>query len=443
MPMLRYCFESHPNRHEHRLTDTPTAKRFFGWQVAWAALVLGVFGFGVGFYGTGLYLRTIVNTKGWSVSLVSAAVTIHFLVAAGIMPTLSILYRRFGVSQTTKLGAVMLALGVLGWAIADAPWGLFVASLVSGAGWAATCGVPLNAIVAPWFDRHRPAALSLAYNGGSIGGLIFPPIWVVAISCLGFPWAALFVGAAMTITIWMLANRFFAKSPASMGLTPDGDASITSTASIAAPAAMHLPGSLLWRNRRFITLAAAMALGFFVQFGMIAHLFSLLVPALGTRAAGVALGAIGLAAIVGRQAFAKLLVPGRDRRVAAALNLGIQILGSIAFIVASGESVLLLLTGVVLLGFGIGNGASLPPLIAQVEFTKDDVSRAVPAIIAVAQATSAFAPMVFGLIRDVMVGCATSACGNAPLVFATAAFIQVLACACFLAGRKRALPQGR
>jgi hypothetical protein len=179
-------------------------------------------------------------------------------------------------------------------------------------------------------------------------------------------------------------------------------------------------GSLLSRNRRFITLAAGMALGFFAQFGMIAHLFSLLVPALGTQSAGVALGSIGLAAILGRQLFTKLLVTGRDRRVAAAFNLGVQILGSIVFFAASGESVFLLLTGVVLFGIGLGNGASLPPLVAQVEFTKDDVSRAVPAIIGIAQATSAFGPMVFGLIRDLMVGCAASTCANAPLVFTTA-----------------------
>jgi MFS transporter len=339
------------------------------------------------------------------------------------------------VAQVTKLGAPTLALGVLGWATVDAPWKLFVASLVSGAGWAATCGVALNAIVTPWFDRKRPAALSLAYNGGSIGGLIFPTIWAVAINFLGFPRAALIVGALMTMTIWMLAGRFFAMSPARMGLTPDGDASTRASQPIIASVTIPLPGGLLWRNRRFITLAVRMALGFFAQFGMIAHLFSLLVPALGTQAAGVALGAIGLAAILGRQVFAKLLVPGRDRRVAAAFNLGVQILGSIVF-AASGESVFLLLTGVVLFGLGLGNGASLPPLIAQVEFTKDDVTRAVPAIIGIAQATSAFGPMVFGLIRDLMVGCAGSTCGNAPLVFATAALIQFLACVCFLIGRR-------
>ena len=389
--------------------------------MAWAALVLGVFGFGVGFHGTGLYLRTIVDTKGWSVTLVSAAVTIHFLAAAALMPILPVVYRRFGVSRTTKLDAVVLSLGVLGWAIADAPWALFVAAVVSGASWAATGGVALNAIVSPWFDRNRPAALSLAYNGGSIGGVIFPTIWAVGIGTLGFLWAALIVGAAMTIIVWMLGDRFFVKSPESMGLTPDGNASTAAAAPIGAPARVSLPGGLLWRNRCFITLATGMALGFFVQFGMIAHLFSLLVPALGTRAAGMALGAIGLAAILGRQAFAKLLAPGRDRRVAAAFNLGVQVLGSTAFFVAGGENPFWLLIGLVLFGLGIGNGASLPPLIAQVEFTKEDASRAVPAIIAIAQAISAFSPIAFGLIRDLAVDCVASACGNAPLVFATAA----------------------
>jgi hypothetical protein len=67
--------------------------------------VLGVFGFGLGFHGAGIYLRTIVDT------LVSAAVTIHFLAAAAIMPALAILYRRFGVAQITKLGALTLAWG--------------------------------------------------------------------------------------------------------------------------------------------------------------------------------------------------------------------------------------------------------------------------------------------------------------------------------------------
>ena len=42
----------------------------------------------------------------------------------------------------------------------------------------------------------------------------------------------------------------------------------------------------------------------------------------------------------------------------------------------------------------------MPPLIAQVEFVKDDVPRVVALIVAIGQATYAFAPAAFGLIRE-------------------------------------------
>ena len=80
-------------------------------------------------------------------------------------------------------------------------------------------------------------------------------------------------------------------------------------------------------------------------------------------------------------------------------------------------------------GMGIGNATSLPPLIVQVEFVKEDVPRAVSLIIAVAQGTYAFAPAAFGLIRDLAPAAAP---GAAPWVFAAAAFIQAMATAAFL-----------
>ena len=57
------------------------------------------------------------------------------------------------------------AAGVIGWAAAQAPWQLFAATLLSGAGWGAMGAAAVNAIVSPWFVRTRPAALAMAYNG--------------------------------------------------------------------------------------------------------------------------------------------------------------------------------------------------------------------------------------------------------------------------------------
>jgi MFS family permease len=198
-----------------------------------------------------------------------------------------------------------------------------------------------------------------------------------------------------------------------------------------------LLGKALWRDRSFITLAGGMALGLFAQIGLLAHLFSLLVPALGEQVAGLAASAATASAIVGRTLFGWLMPIGADRRLFASASYVVQIVGSLAFLFAAGQNMPLLLLGVVLFGFGIGNGTYLPPLIAQAEFVKEDVARVVPMIVAVSQGVYAFAPAVFGLIREFapQAGAATPAA--APYLFLTAAAIQVASIGCFLLGRRR------
>ena len=290
----------------------------------------------------------------------------------------------------------------------------------------------LNVIVSPWFERGRPAALGMAYNGGSLGGIIFSPLWVAAISAVGFPVAASVVAALLLITLWTLAERVFSRTPESMGLRPDGDEPGATPVSVTSPAARPLPGSLLWRDRRFVTLSAGMTLGLFAQIGLITHLFSLLVPALGAQQAGLAMGLVTAMAIAGRTLLGWMMPPGADRRLVACGGYLLQIGGSMAFILADGTNVPLLLAGVVLFGAGFGNATSLPPLIAQVEFVREDVVRVAALIVAIAQGGFAIAPAVFGLIREL----STQAPGAAPFVFAAAAFVQCLSVGAFLAGRR-------
>src|SRR5262249_50245365 len=162
----------------------PGPTRFFGWRVVAAAFVLAVFGWGLGFYGPPIYLHAVVQRTGWPVALVSTAVTCHFLAGALVVANLTAMYRRFGLPVATTLGATALAAGAVGWAVAAAPWQLFAAAALSGVGWAHMSGAAINAIVAPWFGKTRPAALSMAYNGASIGGVIFSPLWVVLIGAV-------------------------------------------------------------------------------------------------------------------------------------------------------------------------------------------------------------------------------------------------------------------
>ena len=135
-----------------------------------------------------VFLHAVAQRSGWSLALVSGAVTLHFLTGAAVVANLPCIYRRVGVPATTATGAVLLALGVCGWSLAQAPWQLYGAALVSGSGWVALGPAAVNALIAPWFARRRPAALSMAYNGASLGGVLFSPLWVFLIAQAGFPW---------------------------------------------------------------------------------------------------------------------------------------------------------------------------------------------------------------------------------------------------------------
>jgi hypothetical protein len=415
------------------------ATTFHGWRVTWAAFVLAVFGWGLGFYGPPVFLEVLHEQRGWSIALISTAATMHFLVGAVSGAKMPTLHRRFGGGPVTRTCAVAMASGLLLWSAASEPWQMFAAALLSGMGWGGMSAAALNTIVSPWFVRKRPAALGLAYNGGSIGGVIFSPLWVAAIAGLGFINAAIAIAATMIVVLWFLAGRYFDRTPEQMGLQPDGNASGDLANSVTSRHAEPLPGGLLWRDGRFLTLSAAMAFGLFAQIGLIAHLYSLLAPAFGAQQAGFAMALITAMAIAGRTLLGWTMPIGADRRLVACAGYAVQLVGSMMFYCAAGQSIPLLLAGVVLFGLGFGNATSLPPLIAQVEFVKVDVTRAVALVVGMAQAAYAFAPATFGLIRAYAPDLIETTPAAASNVYMAAAVLQGLAIVAFLAGRRRRL----
>lgn len=418
------------------MTNEAIPTRFFGWWVVAAAFVVAIFGWGAGFYGPPIYLHAIVEKTGWPLTLVSSAVTVHFLIGAFVVANLSLLYRHFGLPVVTSLGAASLGIGVLGWSVCSVPWQIFVAAIVSGVGWGALGGAAINAMIAPWFVRHRPAALSTAYNGASVGGILFSPLWVGLIGTLGFAHAAAAVGIVLATTIAMLCMIVFSRTPDMMGQSPDGGGgSLAPAPSIANPTSNPNRGLLL-QDRRFLTLAGGMALGLFAQIGLLAHLFSLLAPTFGAARAGVAMGGATAFAILGRTAIGWLMPSTADRRLVACASYGVQVMGSLVLVAGAGES-MALLVGVMLFGFGIGNATSLPPLIAQAEFAKEEVQRIVSLIVAISQASYAFAPAAFGAIRSFGWNGIGAGRENATLFYLFAASIQLAAIACFMLGRRR------
>ncbi len=411
-------------------------RSFFGHAVVRAAFVLAIVGWGVGFYGPPIFLHAVLERTGWSLPLVSGAVTVHFLFGALVVAALPRIHAAFGVVRTTVVGVAAMAFGVLGWAVAADPVQLYLAALLSGGGWVTMGAAAINAILSPWFVRTRPAALAKAYNGASIGGVIFSPLLVALIAHLGFVAAAGVVGAVAVTVVGALAVSVLGQTPQRLGQVADGDAPGAATAAIVGLSVAPLPGRRLWTDRRFLTLAAAMALSLFAQIGLIAHLYVLLVPVLGAQVAGFGMALATACAIGGRTLVVRVMPVDADRRVVVCASYAVQVCGSLVLLFSGGAPVLILL-GILLFGAGIGNATSLPPLVAQTDFAREDVGRVVALIVAIAQAAYAFAPAVFGVLLALGGGHAPQIGAGTDVYFLAAALIQVTAIACMLAGRRK------
>ena len=94
---------------------------FFGWQVVAAAGVVAVFSWGINFYGPSVTCTRCMRGKAGPVSLISAAITLHFLASGLLVTRLPALHRRFGLVAVTRAGLLACAAGALAWGHARRP----------------------------------------------------------------------------------------------------------------------------------------------------------------------------------------------------------------------------------------------------------------------------------------------------------------------------------
>ncbi|MBO1540163.1 MFS transporter [Pseudomonas sp. OA65] len=406
-----------------------TRTRFFGKTVLAGTFILAMIGWGIGFYGPPIYMQAVMERTGWPIAQVSTAVTVHFLSGTLVIANLPRLYARFGIPTITLLGSIVLGIGVNFWAQANQFWMLYVGAVCSGIGWVTLGAAAVNTLIAPWYVKERPKALGKAYNGASLGGVIFSPLWVWLIERFGFAAAALAISVVAVLLIGAFAFLVFNKSPQGLGQHPDhADQPEPVPASASASAAPWTALQTL-RSASFRSLAAGMSLGLFAQIGLIAHLYSILVGRMGAHDASFAMGLATASAMGGRYVAARLMTQGMNRRQLACLGYAIQMLGTLMLLGLDLHPTVAWIA-VVLIGSGIGNATSLPPLIAQVEFSREHTARVIALMVAISQATYAFAPALFGLLRAIFID------PNHAIVavVAAAVTVQVLAMVSFYRG---------
>ena len=370
-----------------------TTKLYRGWLVVAAAFLVAMFGFGLGFYGPGIYLVALKARHGWSIEELSLAITAYYVLGAALLfLVVGPLFERWGARPVVATGTVAMACAVVLLTLVTRPWQIYATLALMSLGWATMSGAAINIIVAPWFDRRRGLALSWAMNGASAGGVVIAPLLILSISRFGLS-GGLATAAAVMVAVLIPAAMLVLRpkrpeehDPADC--RPRRDAPSRSAITQFAEVSDFCLARLL-RSRAFVTTSIPFALALTAQVGFLTHQVAFLSPTIGIVAAGWAVGLTTSAAVVGRIATG-FVVDKLNRRVVTSLNFVVQAFGMA--ILATSAKPSLLYFGCVVFGIGVGNATSLPGLIVQQEFPKHHFARIISIVVAINQFSFAFGP---------------------------------------------------
>ncbi len=377
-----------------------SAPVFHGWKVVAACFVIAAFAWSLGLFGGSVYLQAVTAAHGWAIAEVSSAITLFFLVSASVQRAVGRAIDRFGPRPVLSLGAISMGSGVTLIGQVTAAWQLYPCFMLIGFGWSTLSTTGISATVAPWFERHQGRSLTLAIMGASLGAIAGVPLLIWTLARLGLSQGLAVVGAtAVLLLLPLIARVLRYRRPADIGLARDGEA-IDSPVSVAQAASRPAaadgrPRVLLW------TAAAGFALGLTVQIGFITHHVALAGPLLGTAGAGFLVSATGVTALLGRFVLTAI-VDKIDVRALAALIMAVQTAALIAIVVAPNAPVLVAAS--LVYGYGIGHVTTLGPVVVRREFGAEAFGATYGTAATAIQLTSAFGPMLFGILRDAFSG---------------------------------------
>ena len=112
----------------------------------------GLFGFGLGFYGPGIYLVALKARHGWSIAELSSIITTYYVLGASFLFCgVGSLFELYGARKVLIVGIVAMSMGLVLLTWVARLWQVYAAFALMSVGWATMSGAAINIIVAPWF----------------------------------------------------------------------------------------------------------------------------------------------------------------------------------------------------------------------------------------------------------------------------------------------------
>lgn len=372
--------------------QAPAPRIFRGWIVVAAAFSVLFLAYGLQF-SYGVFVTPMAAELGWSRADTSLPYSLYVFGYSVLSAVTGRATDRYGPRVVILCGALLLGLGWGASALVSERWQLLLSLGVVASFGMSVAWVPCNATVARWFIRRRGFAVALASSGTSFGNFLVPSLAASAVAAYG--WRPTLGGMALgCAALMLLAARFMARDPESLGLRPDGD---PAPAVAAPPVTGMTVREVLW-TEPFLLLIGIYLLTWLVVFVPFVHAAAYAEDlGFGKVAAASVLSAIGLGGVLGRLSSGVL----SDRLGQFAVLIGIFALQALSFVMfAYAGSLALLWLAAAVFGFSYGGGVTVVAPLCSALFGRAHVASVVGALFAIAASPAALGPWLAGWLHD-------------------------------------------
>lgn len=374
-----------------------------GWMVVAGIFVMLAASAGLGFYGLSVYLSTLNRVKGFSVSGMSGATAVFFIVSGGAGVVIARMLRSVDPRPIIVAGAVVAAVGLVLLGRVSSLWQVYVVYGIFSIGYSANALVISTTLVARWFHERRAIALSVASTGLSVGGVVLTPLARQWLKDLPLTTATARLAVLYLVAVVPVALLLIRPDPLAYGLGPDGRAASGpgDAASDGAPVAAAVGGAAYAdaiRSKLFIAITGGFLLALGAQVGGIAQLVKLSDERItDVGAAGRTVSVLALCSVMGR------LLGGVVMERIGIERFTVAILGTQAVALAllsRLEGTVAMFAAVALFGFSVGNVLLLHPLLLANSFGMADYPRIYGRSQFLTTLGVAGGPFLFGWLHD-------------------------------------------
>ncbi len=382
--------------------EAARTERFPGPRVVAGAFLILATSSGLSFYGLAVYLNAFSNERGWSLSSISLATTVFFVIGGIVGLAVARLIARRDVRYVIVGGGVLggLALGVLGQV--QERWQLYVVYSVFAVGFSAAGLIPATTVVTRWYHARRSVALAVASTGLSVGGIVLTPVAKWLIDRRGLEQATPLLGVVWVLGIVPFAIWLVRANPEPLGWRPDGGRVL---ANVEMPPLRGVPLHEAIRTRFYLCVTGAYVLLMGAQVGGIQQLVKLAEERTSAEAATFATIALAATSVLAR------LVGGRVitslPMAKTTVGLGAFQAVSLAWLAFAG-STFTLFAAIILFGATVGNLLMLQPLLVAERFGVLDYPRIFSRSQFLTMFGTAGGPLLLGWLYDNAGGYRTS-----------------------------------